>query len=200
MRILITFITLTALTSFSQDGMYDICPIKNSQEIPSAKVWQTNGKEGDLKNIIGKKPTVLVFYRGGWCPYCTRHLSALGQIKAQIDSLGFNLIGVTPDDFTRLDSSITRSSDFDYTLISDKEANAIKAYGIGWLVDDELYTKHKTKYNLDLEWWSNSNHHILPVPSVFIIKDGIIQLQHVDPKYSRRLSPELLIAMLKSIN
>jgi hypothetical protein len=68
------------------------------------------------------------------------------------------------------------------------------------MIDDKLYSKYKDKYNLDIEWWGKSTHHILPVPAVFIIKNGIIQLQHVDPKYSQRLSPELLIAMLKSID
>lgn len=196
--ILLMFL-FVCLIAKSQDGMYDICPIKNSEEIPSAKVWDINGQEQNLKELIDSTPTVLVFYRGGWCPYCTRHLSALGQVKDQIDSLGFNLIGITPDDYTNLDSSITRSENFDYTLLSDKEANAIKAFGIGWLINDELYAKYKSKYKLDVEWWGNSSHHILPVPSVFIIKDGVIKLQHVDPKYSQRLSPKLLIAMLKSV-
>ena len=183
---------------YSQDQMYDICPIRNSQEVPSAKVWNTNGTEVDLKEFIGDKPSILVFYRGGWCPYCTRHLSALGQIKDQIDSLGFSLIGITPDDYTNLDSSLVRSENFDYTLFSDKEANAMKTFGINWEIDDELFKKYKEKYNLDLEWWSKSTHHMLPVPSVFIVKEGKIKFQHVDPKYQQRLSPELLIAMLKS--
>ena len=185
---------------FGQDQMYDICPIKNSQEIPSAQIWNTDGEEIDLKEYVGDQASILVFYRGGWCPYCTRHLSALGQIKEQIDSLGFNLIGITPDDYTNLDSSIVRSENFDYALFSDKEANAMKAFGINWKIDDKLFAKYKEKYKLDVEWWSKSTHHMLPVPSIFIVKGGKIKLQHVDPKYSQRLSPELLLAMLKSID
>lgn len=191
---------LSPLLHFGQDQMYDICPIKNSEEIPSAMVWTSKGEQMDLKTIVGESRTILVFYRGGWCPYCTRHLSALGQVKNEIDSLGFKLIGITPDDFSNLDSSIVRSQESSYTLLSDKEANAMKAFGVNWLVDDKLFKKYKEKYSLDLEWWSNSDHHMLPVPSVFIVADGKIRLQHVDPKYSQRLSPELLIAMLISID
>jgi len=196
---LLVLIILLSNISFSQDAMYEICPIKNSSEVPSALLWNVDGKKIDIKDIVTDKPTILVFYRGGWCPYCMRHLSALAEVKKEIDSLGFSIVGITPDDYTNLDSSITRSKNFDYTLLSDKEANAMKAFGIDWQVDSKLYEKYKNKYNLDLEWWSNSKHHLLPVPSVFIVKNGKIQLQHVDPKYSQRLSPKLLLAMIMSL-
>jgi len=179
--------------------MFDICPIKNSEEIPTAQVFQQNGNAIDLKEYIGNKKVIVVFYRGGWCPYCIRHLSALYEIKAEIDSLGFELIGITPDNFSRLDSSIQRSGNTNFKLFSDKEVNAINAYGIGWKINDELYKKYKDSYNMDTEWWSGAKHHILPVPSVFIVKEGKIQYQHVDPIYKQRLSPEILLSFLKSM-
>jgi hypothetical protein len=84
-------------------------------------------------------------------------------------------------------------------LFSDKDINAISDFGIGWQVTNELYLKYKNEYGMDLEWWSNSLEHILPVPAVFIVKGGIIQFQHVDPNYSKRLSAKLLLALIKSI-
>lgn len=179
--------------------MYDICPVKNSTDIPSAKLYQANGEELDIKEYVGNRKAVLVFYRGGWCPYCTRHLSALQEAKSEIDKMGFELIAITPDNFSQLDSSIKRGKGIDYKLLSDKDINAINAFGIGWTVNDELYTKYKEKYQLDLEWWSGSKHHVLPVPSVFIVNEGKIQYQHIDPNYSQRLSPELLLGFLKAI-
>ena len=177
--------------------MYDICPIKNSEKVPQSIVYDTLGNEIELKEYIGERSVVLLFYRGGWCPYCTRHLSALHEVKSDIKKLGFELIAITPDNFNRLDSSIVRGN-VDYTLFSDKDINAITEFGIGWKVDEELYSKYKNEYGLDVEWWSGETHHVLPVSSVFIIKEGLINLQHVDPNYSKRLSPELLLSMLKN--
>lgn len=194
---LVSFILFLGLLSQAQDAMYDICPIKNSENAPKSLVYNTEGEQIDLKEYISDKPTILVFYRGGWCPYCMRHLSALHEVKDEIDSLGFELIGITPDDFSKLDTSIIRSGADEFTLFSDKDINAINAYGIGWKVNDELYNKYKEKYNMDTEWWSGSTHHVLPVPAVFIIKNGVIQFQHIDPNYSQRLSPSLLLEMLK---
>jgi peroxiredoxin len=200
MKSIILLFLLSTSTLFSQSEMYEICPIKNSEKTPSSIVYETNGDSIKLNDYIGDKPTVIVFYRGGWCPYCTKHLAELNTIKSKIDSLGFQLIAITPDNFTNLDSSVVRSSEgIDYTLLSDKYASAMTDFGIGWHVNDKLYKKYKTKYNLDTEWWSGAKHHILPVPAVFVIKDGVIQYQHVDPNYSKRLSSEIILSFLVAL-
>ena len=200
MKVLTTaFLLLLSLTLFSQKEMYEICPIKNSEEIPSVIVYSPNGKEVNLQKYIDKKTAIIVFYRGAWCPYCTRHLSALQEIKPQIDSLGFEIIAITPDDFSKLDSSFARVENLDFKLFSDKNINAINAFGIGWKINDELYKKYKDRYGMDAEWWTGQRHHVLPVPSVFIIKNGEIKYQHVDPNYSKGLDPQLLLSLLKSV-
>lgn len=190
------YLSLIGLSASAQDPMYDICPIKNSEEVPDVSLFDAQGKEVNLKTYIYQKPVVLVFYRGGWCPYCTRHLSALQEVKEDIVELGYELIAITPDDYTKLDSSVSRSNGFDYTLLSDKDMKAIEAFGIGWQVSDEMYEKYKNKHNLDLEEWSGSEKHILPVPAVFVIKEGKIEYQHVNPNYSKRLSPNVLMSFL----
>jgi peroxiredoxin len=156
LKSILVFLLFTSTLSFSQLEMYDICPIKNSDSIPNSIVYNQTGDTMNLQNYVGKKPTIIVFYRGGWCPYCMRHLSALNEIKSQIDSLGFELIAITPDDFTKLDSSVVRSDNSEYTLFSDKDINAISDFGIGWQVTNELYLKYKNDYGMDLECWSNS--------------------------------------------
>jgi len=199
LSILSLFILLSALTIKAQKESFDICPIKNSEEIPSAIVYDIGGDEIDLKDYIEEKPAVIVFYRGGWCPYCMRHLSALQEAKDDMDQLGYELIAITPDDFKNLDSSKAAVKDLDFTLFSDKEIKAINAFNIGWKVNDELFSKYKNKYGLDLEWWSDSEHRTLPVPAVFVVKDGKIQYQHVDPNYSQRLPTKVLLSYLEAL-
>jgi len=195
----LSFFILFSVALFGQDAMYNICPIKNSEKIPSILVYTPDGAAMNLKTYIDKKAAIIVFYRGAWCPYCMRHLSALQEIKPQIDSLDFELIAITPDNFTNLDSSITRVPDLSFKLFSDKNINAISAFGIGWKVNDKLYKKYKDSYGMDTEWWSGSKHHVLPVPAVFIVKGGEVQYQHIDPNYSKRLDPNLLLSLLKSV-
>ncbi|MFT4661076.1 MAG: hypothetical protein ACI8XB_001347 [Patiriisocius sp.] len=56
----------------------------------------------------------------------------------------------------------------------------------------------KTEDQLDLEEWSGEKHHSLPVPGIYVIKDNKVEFQYVNPKYSDRLKPETLLAILKS--
>ena len=188
---------LIAFPSLSQ-SMWDVCPLKVSDTIPNSEVKTIDGKKLVLGDYVSDKKTVIVFYRGGWCPYCMRHLSALQKAKSQIDSLGYELIAISPDNFEKLDSSIVRSGMIDYTLLSDFDAQAMTDFGLAWKVDDELYNKYKDKYQLDLEWWSESKGHLLPVPAVYIVENGVVKFSHIDPVYRNRLSVEVLLAMLQA--
>ena len=117
----LTFLLLTSVVSFAQKEMYNICPIKNSETVPESIVYDQEGTEVNLKNYIGEKSVVVVFYRGGWCPYCMRHLAALNEIKPIMDSLGVELIAITPDDFSNLDSSVVKGKGVDFKLFSDEK-------------------------------------------------------------------------------
>ncbi len=179
--------------------MYDINPLKVSEEIPAVDLTDGSGNTIEFKEYIGKRPVVLVFFRGGWCPYCTRHLSALQEKKEEIEALGFEMVAITPDSYDKLDTSVTRGGNLDYTLLSDANADAIQAFGIAWKINDKLYKKYTEEYKMDVEFWSGEKHHLLPVPAVFVVKDGVIQYEYINPKYSNRLSPEVLMAFLESL-
>ena len=189
---------LTIATAVAQDEMFDICPIKLGEECPSAELFSLDGESVDLEEIVGEKPTVIVVYRGGWCPYCMRHLSALQEAKEEIETLGFQMVTFSPDDYSKLDTTYNRSG-LEYQLYSDKNVSAIKALGLDWHVNDKLYAKYRNDYKMDTEFWSGEDHHILPVPAVLVFYKGKLRYQHIDPKYSQRLDPDVLIAMLKSL-
>lgn len=193
-------ISLILLFSASaQDQMYDICPLKIGEKVPeSVLITNPDGDSIEFSSIIAEEKVIVVFYRGGWCPYCIRQLSALSQIKDEIDSLGFKLYGITPDQFDSLGVSQVKSQS-EYEIFSDSKAELITAFGIGWEVDSTNYIKYRDSYGMDVEEWSGEKHHILPVPAVYIIENGVIQFSYVNPNYSVRLKPETLLAILKSI-
>ena len=53
----------------------DISPLLIGEDIPDVTLKNLNGEDVDLKPLFRKKKTILLFYRGGWCPYCNVHLS-----------------------------------------------------------------------------------------------------------------------------
>lgn len=58
----------------------DISPLLIGETLPKAKLLDSKGNTFELNDILKTKPTVLVFYRGGWCPYCNLQLSGLASI------------------------------------------------------------------------------------------------------------------------
>lgn len=174
----------------------EVCPLKVGQNVPDPLLRTIDGKEISLKEILNEKPTVLVFYRGGWCPYCNMQLSELRKIEKQIIDLGYHLIAISMDTPENLKASLEKDK-LNYQLYSDSKADAVIAFGLAFTVDEKLVEKYKT-FNIDLEKASGEKHHILPVPAVFIVdKDGIIKFEYANPNYKVRLNSELLLEAAK---
>lgn len=171
--------------------------LKSGDAIPDATVCSEENQEVNLGNLISEKPTVLIFYRGGWCPYCNRHLQSLVGIEDDVNKAGAQLLAISMDTPERLKQTPDRDK-LHYRLFSGSNGDAVKAFGIGFKVDDATYQKYKESYGLDLEVHSGNDYHILPHPSVFIVNtNGVIQLAHINTDYKVRLEPEKILAALK---
>lgn len=48
------------------DSPTEICPILTGSELPPIKVLTLDGEEFDLNRAVAAKPTILIYYRGGW--------------------------------------------------------------------------------------------------------------------------------------
>ena len=82
---------------------------------------------------------------------------------------------------------------YKYTLLSDSNAAGARAFGIAYKVGDHSY-KNLQRFSIDLEARSGHYHHILPVTSVFILKEGKIVFESAKPDYRVPLNPENLLA------
>ena len=176
----------------------EIRPVLLSMPVPEVSLLTVEGKSVSLKSQLNGKPTVIVFYRGGWCPYCSLQLGGLKKIKIQLDKLGMQLIAVSPDRPEALKASLN-TAELDYTLLSDSKSDAIKAFGIGYVVDAKTLKQLKS-YNIDLEKASGETHHMLPVPSIFIAdSEAKLQFSYVNPDYTARLPESVILEAAKVI-
>lgn len=168
----------------------DISPILIGETIPEATLLNSDGTEVDLKNIIKEKPTVLVFYRGGWCPYCNNQLSGLAEIEKNILELGYQIVAISPDNFKTLKNADEK---LNFSLLSDVNADFIQAIGIGFETPDGAKDYIFRKTNTEAT-------EVLPVPTVLVLdKSGKVLFEYINPDYSTRITPKLLLAVLKSI-
>ena len=101
---------------------------------PAFSVQEADGKpfRFDRKAL---EPTMLIFYRGGWCPYCNAHLKDLRTAVPQSPRSGRRVVPST-DRPEILRSSLKEP--VDYHLLSDNEVNAARAFGVAFRMDDAL--------------------------------------------------------------
>jgi peroxiredoxin len=175
----------------------DIRPLLIGSAIPALSLETVEGKVYDFNQEMKKQPSILIFYRGGWCPYCNTQLSELRKIEPKLLQLGYRILAISPDSPKKLAETLGKHKTT-YTLLSDSKMKAAKTFGIAFQVDDKTLEKYKG-YGIDLEDASGEKHHQLPVPSVFIIgKDGIMKFSYVNPDYKIRIDPDVLVAAAKA--
>jgi peroxiredoxin len=209
MKILYLFIAFLSIITAKANTMDDqnknaannaneICPIKIGEEIPSVNLQTIEGKEINIRDLVIGKKSILIFYRGGWCPYCNLHLSELVQIEDSLVKLGYKIIAISMDKPDSLRSTLEKHN-MKYELYSDSKADVCTAFGIAFTVDDE-YIKKLKSFNMDIEASSGQTHHILPVPGAFIVDaNGIIQFEYVNPNYKTRIKGDVLLEVAKRI-
>ncbi len=180
------------------DSAEKVSPLGVGDSAPLLSLRDQEGEEVALGQLFRENPLIMVFYRGGWCPYCNIQLASLGKIERKLVDLGYRIIAVSPDKPAKLAESSV-GNNFSYTLLSDSDAWAAKAFGIAFRVDEGTLEKYKG-YGIDLAAASGMRHNILPVPAVFIIgTDGVIRFAHVNPDYRERLSSEKLLTAASAI-
>lgn len=166
-----------------------IRPVLVGMNIPDFDVTTIDGDAFELLKAIQSKPTVLVYYRGSWCPYCNLQLAALQQIEPVLKEMGYQIIAIAADRPSNLLSSIDRSALTD-TLLSDSTMAGAVTLGIAW---------RDPRGGSKLEQASGMDHHLIPVPAVFVLNQRAeIQFQYVNPNHRVRLDGDVLVAAARA--
>lgn len=155
----------------------EVSPLLIGSTVPSAKVANQQGQSVDLIDVLQGKSSVVIFYRGGWCPFCNTQLSELASLENELKEKGYQIIAISPDKPESLNTTDVKH-DLGYQLISDSEYNAMDAFGISF---------------------DNPRRGKLPVPSVFLVTPDLeVSFQYVNPNYRYRISADLLLAAVDS--
>jgi peroxiredoxin len=188
-----SFLTHYKVKTIIPSKAEDISPLLIGESLPNANLQNLEGKDINLKDVLKVKPTVLVFYRGGWCPYCNMQLSRLVKIEKEIIDLGFQIVAITPDDYQNLKNTEEKDS-INYQLYSDPNGKLIQDVGIAFqtptMVKGYIATKGQKGKTSD----------VMPVPTLMVVDmEGKIKFEYINPNYKERMSSEMLLAVLQTI-
>ena len=175
----------------------DISPKQVGDRAPAFTVQTVNNESYNFDPDHLERPTILISFRGGWCPYCNMHLSELKDVIPEIKQGGFDVLFLSNDRPDQLYDSLKQETQedidgLDYLILSDADIVAARALGTAFVVADRVpsYLDEKGR---DYQDSSITRHRALAVPAVFVIdKSGEIRFAYANPDYKVRLPADEL--------
>jgi peroxiredoxin len=167
--------------------------------LPDAELLDVHGAPTTLYAAAGEGTSVLVFYRGAWCPYCNIALSAYQeQLLPQLTGRGIRLVAVSPQ---KPDGSLTmqQKNGLAFTVVSDP-GNAIGGrLGILTRPSQEARAA-QLQLGLDLAGVNADATVTLPMPATVILDASrTVRWIDVHPDYSTRTEPWQVIGALGNL-
>ena len=157
------------------------------------------GSPVTLADLVADGPAVIVFYRGGWCPYCNLALRAYQtELLPQLDRYGARLVAISPQS---PDQSLTTAekAELSFTVLSDPGAALARTVGIAFQPAEEVLAAQR-ELGLDLKRVNDSNAPELPMPTVLIVdSDRTIGFADTHADYTARTEVAAIVDALEEI-
>ena len=167
-----------------------------NSKAPDFALKDQYGATVTLKDLRKKGQTVILFYRGNWCPYCNKELKAFQDSLSLILTKNTQLIAITPEAKEGIDSTVRKTGAV-FPILSDEGGKTLAAYQVAFKVDDRTINRYKMA-GIDILKTNNQKEAVLPVPAVYIVNtEGTVTYRYFDDNYKRRVSVKEIIANIK---
>jgi peroxiredoxin len=174
---------------YAEDG------VQVGENVPDFELPNAVGKLISLDEILNRGPAVIVFYRGGWCPFCTLHLKALQEARHEIEARGARLVAISlekPD----AERSAARMLAPDFELLHDSEGRVSRLFGLLYDVAPP-HEKALRHYGVELRQAHGSGKAQLPLAATYVVgQDGIVTYSFLDVYPEKRAEPSDIVAAL----
>jgi peroxiredoxin len=174
----------------------EACALQVGAALPALTLPDATGKPMDLKALNATGPLVIVFYRGGWCPYCNLELREWQRLLPQLGELGATLVAISPQ---TPDNSLSTAekNELAFPVLSDSSLAAARAFGIAFTLSPELVALYSQVGN-DLPTLNGNGQWVLPIPATYLVDaTGHVSLAHVEADYRERAEPLRVLEALR---
>ena len=174
-------------------------PIGPGAPVPDGELLDVYGQPVTLHAALAGGPAVLVFYRGGWCPYCNIALATYqAQLLPELRQRGFGLIAVCPQ---KPDESLTlrEKKELTFTVLSDPGNVLAARFGIVMTPSPDV-TEAQLKLGLDLTQGNADGTTAIPMPTTVVIDtDRVVRWIDAHPDYGTRSEVSDILAAIDAI-
>jgi peroxiredoxin len=143
--------------------------------------------------LRGFGPVVIVFYRGGWCPYCNLQLRAWQKHLPDLAARGARLVAISPQ---APDGTLTTAEKnaLAFPVLSDSQDLAGRAFGVSFAMPEALVALYR-RFGHDLGVVNGPAGWRLPMPATFVADaGGRIAFARAEADYRRRVDPAEALA------
>ncbi len=169
--------------------------IEAGSQAPDATLNSIEDVPVTLSELWADQNVLLIFYRGGWCPYCNAQIRDISVKYSMFEDRSVIplLVSVDEPDASAL---LTAAYEVPFQVMSDSDLDAHEAYNVVLRVAQEDYEARLAR-GTDMEAFSGQDHHSMAVPSSFLIQQGGQLLwSHVDVDYRTRPSATQLLSIV----
>ncbi len=164
--------------------------------LESFTLTDATGAPVTLDQLVAGGPAVIVFYRGGWCPYCNLALRTYQrELLPGLPAFGASLAAIspqTPDESL----STAEKAKLGFTILSDPGCRLARQVGIVFQQADDVLAA-QGKLGLDLAQVNAEGSTQLPRPTVLIVdQDRTVRFVDVQPDYTARTEVADILAAL----
>jgi peroxiredoxin len=173
--------------------------IKPGDRVESFTLDDATGTAISLDRLVEDGPTVIVFYRGGWCPYCNLALRTYQQeLLPELGPFGARLVAISPQTPDQ-SLSTAEKAELAFTVLSDPGSRVARSIGIAFQQEDDVLAAQR-QLGLDLAQVNAEGSTRLPRPTVLIVdQDRTVRFVDVQPDYTARTEVADILAALTDI-
>jgi peroxiredoxin len=141
-----------------------------------------------LSAALARGPAVVLFIRGGWCPFCAITLRSYNKARALLAREGASLVAISPGTIQNIQTTAERDG-VRYPVLSDRDLRVATDYGLVWELGVDMQ-KFYTKLGHDLPRINGNGDWRLPIPAGYVIgQDGIVSAARVSTQLTVRMLP-----------
>ncbi len=173
--------------------------IKVGDVLEPFSLGDATGHAVSLDQLIEHGPAVVVFYRGGWCPYCNLALRTYQQeLLPQLEAFDARLVAISPQSPDESLSTLEKIG-LEFAVLSDRGARLADHIGIAFEQADDVLAAQRD-LGLDLAKVNAEGAVRLPRPTVLIVdQDRIVRFVDVQPDYTARTEVNDIVEALADL-
>jgi peroxiredoxin len=173
--------------------------VKAGDHLEPFTLDDATGTPVSLGQLVGDGLAVIVFYRGGWCPYCNLALRTYQrELLPELDAFGARLVAISPQSPDQ-SLSTAEKSELAFTVLSDPGCRVASSIGIAFQQADEVLGAQR-QLGLDLAQVNAEGSTQLPRPTVLIVdQNRTVRFVDVQPDYHDRTEVADILAALTDI-